>query len=328
MIDNYGRKIDYLRISLTDRCNFRCTYCMPEHGVKMIGHNEVLTFEEIIRLAEISVELGVSKIRLTGGEPLVRKGIETLISRLAAVNGINNISMTTNGFLLEEMAYDLKSSGLDRLNISLDTVNREKFRKITRIDGLGKVFKGIEAATNAGFSPIKLNAVAIRGINDDEILDLADYSARRGLILRFIEQMPFIAEERKTFIPASEIISVLSGKYGSAKPLKDEGRNISAGSGPVSLYSFGNTGLMVGFITPVSNHFCGNCNRLRITADGKLKLCLLSDNEIDLRLMLRNGSSNNQIKRILKASVDQKPEKHKLNSGYPGSERGMSKIGG
>lgn len=328
MKDDFGRIIDYLRISLTDRCNFRCRYCMPSEGVDMLNHNDILTFEELIRLTEISVGLGVSKVRLTGGEPLVRKGITSFIRRLSSIEGIDNISMTTNGSLLEDLADELKNSGLNRLNISLDTVDREKFHRITRTDGLDKVLKGISAAKKAGFYPIKLNTVAVRGINDDEILDLAEYAAREGLILRFIEQMPFTADDQTTFMPAAEVLKILNRRYGSARELVDENRLISAGSGPAALYRFNNEGLTVGFITPVSNHFCSSCNRLRITADGKLKPCLLSEEEIDLKSILRNGSSDSVIRKILMDTICGKPEKHNLDENGITGKRGMSKIGG
>ncbi len=328
MKDNFGRTIDYLRISLTDRCNLRCSYCMPAEGVEMMNHKEILSLEEIIRIAEISVDLGVSKIRLTGGEPLVRKGVTSLISRLKSVKGIENISMTTNGILLENMAYELKRCGLDRLNISLDTVDKLKFKKISRVDGLDKVKKGIETAISAGFDPIKLNTVAVKGLNDDEILNLADYAVTHGLILRFIEQMPFTGNDKDSYMPASEIIELLTSEYGDAELLKESEKKNIGGNGPASIYFFKKKKLVAGFITPVSNHFCSSCNRLRITADGKLKLCLLSDEEIDIKSKLRDGSSNIVIKSLLRSSLKIKPEKHNLKSGLFIGERGMSKIGG
>jgi len=328
MKDDFGRTIDYLRISLTDRCNFRCRYCMPPEGVKMMDHDNILTLEEIVRVAHISAGLGVSKIRLTGGEPLVRKGVISLIKNLASISGIENISMTTNGYYLENMAVDLKNSGLNRLNISLDTVNREKFNTITLSDGLDRVLRGIQAAKDAGFEPIKLNTVAVRGFNDDEIINLADYTVKEGLILRFIEQMPFNEGNADSFMSASEIIRILESEYGIAREVKDKKRLISAGSGPASLFQFEKKGLIVGFITPVSNHFCSSCNRLRITADGKLKPCLLSGDEINLKALLRNGSSDEVIKDLLLSTIGLKPEQHKLHIDELGSIRGMSKIGG
>ncbi|MBI9100270.1 MAG: GTP 3',8-cyclase MoaA [Spirochaetaceae bacterium] len=328
MKDNYGRIIDYLRISLTDRCNFRCRYCMPPEGVEMMEHKEILTLEEIVRLAEISAGLGVSKVRLTGGEPLVRKGVVDLIRRISSIHGIGNISMTTNGFFLEEMAEDLKKSGLTSLNVSLDTVSREKFKTITRCDGLEQVLRGISAAKEAGFNPIKINAVALRGFNDDEIISLADYAVKEGLLLRFIEQMPFDLNHESSFMAAAEIIEMLCEKHGEIEALEYGKRILSAGSGPASLYRYKKSGLITGFITPVSNHFCGSCNRLRVTSDGKLKPCLLSADEIDLRVQLRNGSSDESIRERLISAIGLKPESHELHKHRFGSERGMSKIGG
>ena len=328
MKDDFGRNIDYLRISLTDRCNFRCKYCMPAEGIEMMSHSNILTLEEIVRLAEISVSLGVSKIRLTGGEPLVRRGVVGLLSKLSKIDGIENISMTSNGFLLEEMAQDLKENGLNRLNISLDTIDRKKFKNITRIDGLDKVLKGIDVAISAGFDPIKINAVAVRGVNDDEIINLAEYSIEKKLVLRFIEQMPFNMDHSHSYMPASEIIEILSTRFGPASLAEDKRRLVSAGSGPAALYHFGENAFVVGFITPISNHFCGNCNRLRITADGKLKPCLLSNEEIDIKNKLREGASDEVIKEILASSIGLKPEKHSIDKGKLHNNRGMSKIGG
>ena len=328
MKDNYGRIIDYLRISLTDRCNFRCRYCMPPEGVEMMEHKEILTLEEIVRLAEISAGLGVSKVRLTGGEPLVRKGVVDLIRRISSIHGIGNISMTTNGFFLEKMAEDLKRSGLTSLNVSLDTVSREKFKTITRRDGLEQVLQGISAAKEAGFNPIKINAVALRGFNDEEIISLADYAVKEGLLLRFIEQMPFDLNHENSFMAAAEIIEMLCEKHGEVEALEYGKRILSAGRGPASLYRYKKSGLITGFITPMSNHFCGSCNRLRVTSDGKLKPCLLSADEIDLRVQLRNGSSDESIRERLIYSIGLKPESHGLHKYTFGSERGMSKIGG
>lgn len=328
MKDDYGRHIDYLRISLTDRCNFRCLYCMPEEGVQMMSHRDILTFEEILRIARIAGGLGVTKVRLTGGEPLVRKGVVSFIKDLRALPYIESISMTTNGYFLEEMASQLKSSGLDRLNISLDTVNREKFSELTRRDGLDQVLKGIDAAAKAGFEPIKINSVAVRGRNDDEIASLARFAEQKGLILRFIEQMPFNPEDRETFMAASEIIDILKSELGEPEKIADRQGFVSIGHGPAELYRFGANGPVVGFITPVSNHFCGSCNRLRVTADGKLKPCLLSMEEIDLRSSLRGGASDEEVADILRFAVCRKPEGHQLENNGVESARGMSKIGG
>lgn len=328
MKDDFGRHIDYLRISLTDRCNFRCLYCMPEDGVEMMAHKDILTFEELLRISGIAGELGVTKVRLTGGEPLVRKGVVSFIKDLRALPAIESISMTTNGYYLEELARELKRSGLDRLNISLDTVDREKFRELTRRDGFDQVIRGISAAQKAGFQTIKINSVAVRGRNDDEIIALARFAEERGLILRFIEQMPFNDVDRNSYMAASEIMDILRIQLGEPVKIEDRQGHVSVGHGPAELYRFGQSGPIVGFITPVSNHFCGSCNRLRITADGKLKPCLLSREEVDLRASLREGCSDGDLKQILADGICQKPEGHNLDSHGVESIRGMSKIGG
>jgi len=301
---------------------------MPAEGIEMMNHSDILSLEEILRLAEISVQTGVGKVRLTGGEPLVRQGVLGFLKNLSAIDGIENISMTTNGFLLEEMAADLKKNGLNRLNISLDTLNREKFKKTCRVDGLEKVIKGIDSAIEAGFQPIKLNTVAVRGINDDEISDLAEFAVQKNLVLRFIEQMPFNVTDKKAYMSAAEVLAKLEKRFGKPKKIEDKRKLISAGSGPAELYHFEESGLITGFITPISNHFCGSCNRLRLTADGKLKPCLLSGHEIDIRQKLRDGSSNEMIREVLLSAICMKPEKHNINGESIRENRGMSKIGG
>lgn len=328
MKDGYGRHIDYLRISLTDRCNFRCLYCMPEEGVESLPHGDILTFEEILKIAGIAAGLGIEKIRLTGGEPLVRRGVVSFISALSSVRGIESISMTTNGFFLGSMAGDLKNAGLKRLNISLDSLNRDRFRELTRRDGLEEVLRGIDAAIEAGFDPVKINAVIVRGRNEDEILSLARFAREKNLIIRFIEEMPFNGRAGESFIPASEILKVLMDEFGSAEPLDDGSFFSPLGHGPAEMYRFGGDGPPVGFITPLSNHFCSSCNRIRITADGKLKPCLLSREEIDIRTCLRSECSDDRLKNILEEAILKKPEKHRLTENGVESERGMSKIGG
>lgn len=323
MRDSYGRHIDYLRISLTDRCNFRCLYCMPEEGVESLTHYDILTFEELLRIARISADLGVSKVRLTGGEPLVRKGVPNFIKSLKAIEGIEKISMTTNGFLLKQMAEELRDAGLDRINISLDTVDREKFHHLTRRDGLVQVLEGIDHSIKLGFDPIKINAVIMKDQNDREILSLVRYAEEKNLILRFIEHMPFNKEDAKSFISASEIQELLSRELGRMVKVENPLKN-----GPEQLYRFGEKGPTIGFITPVTNHFCNGCNRLRITADGKLKPCLLSSQEIDIRGALRQGAEDEQLMAIFKQAIDKKPEKHRLDNFGVESMRGMSKIGG
>jgi len=322
MKDDHGRHIDYLRISLTDRCNFRCHYCMPEEGVPSLSHREILTYEEILRVVSLTGEMGVSKIRLTGGEPLVRKGVPGLIKSLKSISTVESVSLTTNGSLLEDMAYVLRQSGLDRINVSLDTLNREKFRNITRRDELSRVLNGIDRALDAGLAPLKINTVLMRGVNDDEVIPLIRYADEKGLLLRFIEQMPFNRSSGEAYIPTDEILSVVSREFGT--PV----RYPTIGFGPSVSYRFGADGPIVGVITPVSHHFCDRCNRMRLTADGKLKPCLLSEEEIDLRTHLRDGSSDRDLESIFRYAMMKKPENHNLSARGFESQRGMSKIGG
>lgn len=328
MKDDFGRSIDYLRISLTDRCNFRCNYCMPEEGVRMLSHNDILSYEEILQIVSIAGTLGISKIRLTGGEPLVRKGIFEFVSKLKAIEQIESISMTTNGFLLGECAKDLKDSGIDRVNISLDTLESSRFQVITRRDGLKNVLNGIDAALAAGLNPVKINTVIMRGVNDDEIIPMIRFASEKGLVLRFIEQMPFNHAGKETFMAASEIMAVIEREFGKPEPFREESLLHFKGFGPSELFHFGKSGPIAGFISPVSNHFCNRCNRMRLTADGKLKPCLLSDEEIDLRTALRNGSPRRELEGIVRYAIERKPERHRLNESGFESIRGMSKIGG
>jgi len=322
MKDDYGRHIDYLRISLTDRCNFRCHYCMPEEGVSRLSHRDILTYEEILRVVGLAGKMGVTKIRLTGGEPLVRKGVPALIENLKSISTVESVSMTTNGYFLDDLAYVLRQSGLDRINVSLDTLDREKYRNITRRDELPKVLRGIDRARDAGLSPVKINTVLMKGVNDDEIVSLIRFASEKGLLLRFIEQMPFNRSNGEAYVPADDILSVASREFGT--PL----RYTTKGFGPSVSYRFGTDGPIVGFITPVSHLFCDSCNRMRLTADGKLKPCLLSVEEIDLRTPLRDGSTDRDLESILRYAIMKKPENHNLKTRGFEPQRGMSKIGG
>ena len=285
LIDKYGRKIEYLRISVTDRCNFRCIYCGVRKNWKWLPHNEILTFEEIEKIVEIGVKLGIKRVRLTGGEPLLRKDIEILIKKLSKIPEIEDLSLTTNGFFLEFMAEKLKKAGLKRINISLDTLNPEKFIKITGVDGFSKVWQGIKKALKLGFDPVKINVVIIKGINDDEILDLAKLTLDMPLEIRFIEFMPIEGNgiwDKKNIFTIKEIKNILE-KF---KPLI---RTISSGGGPARVWKWENAKGKIGFISPISDCFCEKCNRLRITPDGKLKPCLFSNHEIDLKPILREN---------------------------------------
>ncbi len=310
--DSFERKIDYLRLSVTDKCNLRCTYCMPEDGVPKLDHSEILSYEEVLTLARIAVGMGISKIRITGGEPLVRKDIITLCSKISNIPGIKSLSLTTNGVLLPIFAESLFKAGIRRINVSLDTLNPEKFAAITRHDRFADVWEGILAAEKAGIFPIKLNAVVLRGVNDDEIEDLAGLTISHPYHVRFIEHMPFKAGEgdghEKKFVAAPEILERLK----RVAPLSTCQENQS--NGPAVYYRFRDAPGKIGIISPVSDHFCPSCNRLRVTAEGKLRTCLFSTEETDLRGALRNNLPIEAVSEIIRKAIARKPEKHELSS--------------
>jgi len=326
LLDPYHRKINYLRISVTDRCNLRCRYCMPEEGLQLIPHEEILTYEEILRVVRVFAKEGISKIRLTGGEPLIRKGISEFISQLARIEGIRDLSLTTNGILLKDFAGSLKESGLNRINISLDTLNREKFSLITRRNGYEKVWQGIEEAMKVSLSPIKINMVAIKGLNDEEIESFALLTLHHPLMVRYIEYMPSgNGEEWKE----GNILTILEIK----SRLEDMGKLTAIPSdewdGPARRFRFEGAIGEIGLIGPVSDHFCDNCNRLRLTPDGKIRTCLFSDDEIDVKGFLRNGGSDEDLKRQLLVALKKKPERHNINTHqFKKCQRNMSAIGG
>lgn len=318
MKDSFGRKINYLRISLTDRCNLRCKYCMPEKGINKFCHNDMLTLEEIYEIAKSFVELGIDKIRFTGGEPLVRSGIVDLISKISKLEGIKDLAMTTNGILLKDMAKDLKKAGLNRVNISLDTLDEGKYKEITRGGDLKKVLDSIEEAKTVGLTPIKINTVLIGGFNDDEIESLVRLTEREEIDLRFIELMPIgqasnWAEEK--FISNNLILE----KVKELEPVPRE--DISS---PAVYYKLPNGKGKVGIINPISCKFCENCNRVRLTSKGELKLCLHSNREIDLKKALRNGDN---IKELILKSIGEKEESHHLEEGKY-IKKNMNQIGG
>lgn len=329
-LDAYNRPISYLRISVTDRCNLRCIYCMPEQGVVWRPHDEVLRYEEIETIVRAAAELGISKIRLTGGEPLVRHGIVNLVSKIARIPGIDDLAMTTNGILLARYAQALADAGLHRVNVSLDTLDPQRFRRITRLGDLSDVLTGIEAAREAGLSPIKINTVVIRGLNDDEVADLAAKSLEADWWnIRFIELMPvgngeLMSEEweAKT-VTAEEIRLRIESALGPLQPAR-----MSTGNGPARYYHLPGGRGTVGFITPISEHFCYECNRLRLTADGQLRPCLLSDREIDLRTPLRCGADAAEIKALIVKGIQAKPRHHHLANHVGPQRRTMSEIGG
>ena len=325
-LDSFARPINYLRISITDRCNLRCVYCMPVRGIKQRTHDEILTFEEIVRVIKAAASLGISKIRLTGGEPLVRLGLPDLVAQIAAVPGINDISMTSNGTLLAARAEALAAAGLHRVNISLDTLRPERFRRITRRGTLDEVWEGIEAARRAGLRPIKLNAVVIRGMNEDEVTDFARMTLDEPWNVRFIEVMPLgdnAAWAGDGYVPMSEVRAHIEAAYGALEPVRGPG-----GNGPARYYRLLQAKGTLGFISPVSEHFCFSCNRLRLTADGKLRPCLLSDAEIDLRAPLRAGVTEEELSKLLQSGIMSKPQRHHLAQGEMPHTRVMAEIGG
>ncbi len=320
--DSFQRPIDYLRISVTDRCNLRCMYCMPAEGINLLSHQDILSYEEIQRIATAAAELGIKKVRITGGEPLVRIGLSSLIRMLAQIEAIDDIALTTNGVLLARYADELKAAGLRRVNISLDTLKPERFRLVTRGGDLDDVLQGIEAAGAAGLNPIKINVVVIAGINDDELLDFARKTVDEGWHVRFIEHMPLNSEmASSSFVSVSEIRKRLAS-LGELEPCTFKG------NGPARYYRLPQAEGTIGFITPVSEHFCFHCNRLRLTADGKLRPCLLSEGEIDLRQPLRQGISAEELKKLIKRAVESKPRKHKLAEGLVPKDRPFSQVGG
>lgn len=333
MKDSHGRVIDYLRISLTDRCNFRCVYCMPEEGVCAMSHEEILRLEEIERLVKVAAGLGIRSVRLTGGEPLVRKGVVDLVDAITKIDGIENVSMTTNGVLLPRMIDDLKAAGLSRVNISLDTLDADQFRAITRVGNLEDTLAGIDAALEAGLNPVKVNAVTVRSL-DQDFLAFAKMSIGRPLHMRFIEYMPVgdTSEEggtgwgKQDVIPSEELFDTINKQAREAglPELRPAGTSKPLGWGPARYFEFPDAQGTLGFISPLSRHFCAECNRLRVTADGKVRPCLFSDTEYDVRSALREGSDA-AVRDVLLEALGAKPDEH---HDKVGTERNMSQIGG
>jgi cyclic pyranopterin phosphate synthase len=326
LCDRYSRTIAYLRVSVTDRCNLRCTYCMPAEGIPLRPHQDILRYEEIVSLVRITVGMGIRFVRLTGGEPLARKGLVDLVRMLRSIPGLEELTVTTNGTLLAAEAHALATAGLDRVNISLDTLQPERFRRITRLGRLEDVLAGIRSAEQAGLVPIKLNAVVMRGMNDDEVVDLARLTLEHPWHLRFIEPMPLgagVPWDRDRCVLASEIRQRIEETLGRLAPAQPP-----SGHGPASSLQLPNGLGTVGFITPWSQHFCPSCNRLRLTADGRLRSCLLSDAEVDLRGPLRRGAADVELRRLIRRAVDLKPLGHQLEELGGPQGRAMSEIGG
>lgn len=322
--DTFGRQINYLRLSVTDRCNMRCFYCMPSEGVQNVGHDAVLSYEELLLIAESAVGLGIEKIRITGGEPTVRAGIVEFLTTLAAIPGLRHLALTTNGQLLEQMASDLYRAGVQRLNVSLDSLNPHTFREITRGGDLVKVLAGLDAAVAAGFPPPKINVVIMRGINDTEILDFAELTRSRGNSVRFIEYMPAMKEEgwQRLCFPGEEVLQRIREQY----PL--EAVDKGAFAGPSQDYRLPGAKGSIGIITAVSGHFCSDCNRIRVTSRGQAKGCLFSDEKTDLTPFLRPPDREGLAK-VLQEIVQAKPEGHDIRCGeYTHSNFSMAQIGG
>lgn len=341
LVDQFSRTITYLRLSLTDRCNLRCMYCMPkEEGGrdgqvktgKFLQHDELLSYEELLRVVRLAVSLGMNKLRLTGGEPLVRRGILEFIRQLFLLDGLTEVRLTTNGVLLEEYAQKLHDVGIRQLNVSLDTLVPEKFTKITGKDYFARVWAGLLEAKRLGFR-IKINVVAMRGVNDDEFIDFARMAIKYQFQVRFIEFMPVgdkSSWQKDQFIGAEEIKTLIS-RLGTLTPFAQ-----SHGDGPARMYDLmtpdGEKGA-VGFISPISHHFCDQCNRLRLTSEGKLRSCLLNDQETDLKVLLRGGASDQELIASIRQTIIDKPQGHALGQGSETPERPscagqMSRIGG
>ena len=328
LVDSFQRKIDYLRISITDHCNLNCTYCSPPFsGRRHLERREILTYEEIAVVAEAAVTAGITKIRLTGGEPLIRKSVVELCHMLSAINCLESLTLTTNGIRLNALADPLAMAGVKRINVSLDSLQRRRFARITGQDRLDDVLDGIEAAEAAGLAPIKINTVVMRGINDDEIADLAALTFDRPYHVRFIELMPFQHASWGDFdqlhVPIGEIIRKIPGiESARVNPFLDN-------PGPARLCSLPGARGKIGFIAPMSWHFCGSCNRLRLTADGNIRSCLFSNIEMDIKTILRHGASKMELIEYFKSAAKHKPRRHYLNKNSRSrTGRGMYAIGG
>lgn len=326
-IDHNNRSVSYLRVSVTDRCNLRCVYCMPAEGVPPKTHDEVLRYEEIARLVRVAAGIGISKVRLTGGEPLVRRGLVGLVALIAATPGIDDISMTTNGTLLAQHAADLARAGLRRVNVSLDTLDPDRFRAVTRLGRLEDALAGIRAAADAGLAPIKINVVVMGGGNDDEVAAFARRTVSDGWNVRFIEVMP-IGEGGQSaaghYVSSATIRAAIEAELGPLEPAT------LPGNGPARYWRVSGAPGTIGFISPISQHFCSACNRLRLSADGKLLPCLFtpSESEIDLRTALRGGADDAALAGLFRRAIAAKPDGHHLDERAVPTCRRMSSVGG
>jgi cyclic pyranopterin phosphate synthase len=326
MEDRFGRTIDYLRISLTDRCNLRCLYCMPPAGIKAKPREQILRLEEVLKIAEVALQLGINKFRLTGGEPLLRKGVLPLIKALVILPGVQDVSVTTNGTLLPQMAEQLRQSGLRRLNISLDTLDPQKYREITRGGDFLRVWEGIIEALDLGFHPVKINTVALKNVNDQEWAKFARLTLVHPLEVRFIELMPVGHSWEMAggdFASCREVQTAIEKELGKLEPAP----NIT-GSGPAQYYRIPGASGTVGFIHAMSQHFCASCNRLRLTADGKLRPCLHDQREIDVCTPIRDGAGDTELQNLFRQALLLKPANYHEATGAPPAGRGMAQIGG
>ncbi len=325
MLDEYGRSIDYLRISVTDRCNYRCAYCMPPEGIVPLQHRELLTYEEITRLADVASRVcGITRVRITGGEPLVRMGIAELVAQLRALPSITDIAMTTNGSLFAAHAAALKAAGLDRVNISLDTFDEARYRQLTGGGALAPVLAAIETAVALQFQPVKINVVLTAALSRSDVEQLRALVMRLPVIVRFIEYMPIGRQGIAPGLSVAKVKDLLEEAGGVLLPDEQV-----TGAGPAKNYRLAGAAGAIGFITPMSDRFCQSCNRLRLTADGRLKPCLLSDAEINVRDCLRSGADDDTLAAIVREAVRAKPMGHHLTTSYHGGfERQMCQIGG
>jgi len=333
LIDPFQRSITYLRVSVTDRCNLRCVYCMPEEGIPFLPRREILTLEELARIVRVAAGMGLRRVRLTGGEPLVRNGIVKLVRWIAETPGIEDVSLTTNGMILASYAHELADAGLRRVNISLDTLDPERFRAVTRHGDLAAVMEGIAAARDAGLSPIKLNVVVMREVNDQEVAEIARTTLEEDWEVRFIELMPFMDEQETCikdtslvlgFVPTQEVRKQIEEALGPLEPAESV-----SGAGPAQYFRLPGAKGLVGFISPLTEQqFCASCNRMRLTAEGRIRPCLLTDQEVDLKETLRRGDSDDDLRQRILEALDSKPDAHHLGDGNRPHRRKMAQIGG
>jgi cyclic pyranopterin phosphate synthase len=327
LVDAWGREIKSIRISVTDKCNFRCTYCMPAEGLEWLGRDEILSFEEIARLVGVLARLGVDEVRLTGGEPLIRRDLPTLVGMLSATPGVRDLSLTTNGVLLDRLARPLVEAGLQRLNVSLDSLNHVRFAEITRRDALDAVLRGLEEAERyPELRPIKVNCVAVKGFTETEVPALAELARRKPYVVRFIEFMPLDADEawrEDDVLTGGEIRAIIEAEHGPLVELP------AKASSTARRFRFADGAGELGFVNPVSEPFCSSCDRIRLTADGQLRTCLFSRREWDLKKPLREGATDPELTQLLRFAVQHKELKHRINDpGFVRASRSMSQIGG